>query len=106
VAPPWMVNSKPGRTAAVVHSTDTRPRRAALAVPVVEPKRLARDTKLSTVVESMWVPWPSVSRVQLASTTAGLLSCMSLLKNLARDEHVIACNVVHDGVLTGAFPAS
>lgn len=32
---------------------------------------------------SVWVSWPSVSHVQLASTTTGLLNNLSLLKNLA-----------------------
>jgi hypothetical protein len=40
-------------------------------------------TKLPAAVESVWVSWPSMSHVQLASTTVRLLSSMSLLNNLA-----------------------
>lgn len=49
--------------------------------------------------------WPLVSRVQLASTTTGLLSNMPLLKNLARDELAVAHDVVFDEALKGALPA-
>jgi hypothetical protein len=89
-APSWIVDSKREDVGG-----DALHRLADLgggdASPLAVPKRLARGTKLSVAMESV-----SVSRVQLMSTTARLLTSMSMLKNLTLIDEL---TVVGDTVL-------